>query len=80
LIKELDIILQAKFAEGGPTVEEIEGGKRKTLRKRKTLILRKRKTLTLRKRKTNKKQKKRRNTRIVYQKLNKLAKFFTFLQ
>jgi hypothetical protein len=80
LIKELDIILQAKFAEGGPTIEEIEGGKRKTLRKRKTLILRKRKTLTLRKRKTNKKQKKRRNTRIVYQKLNKLAKFFTFLQ
>ena len=83
LIKELDIILRAKFAEEGPTIEEIDGGpdggKRKT-RRRKTLTLRKRKTLTLRKRKANKTQKKRRNTRIVHQKLDKLAKFFTFLQ
>jgi hypothetical protein len=74
LIKELDIILQAKFAEEGPTiearVEEIDGGKRKT-RRRKT----RRKRKTLRKQKTPKKQKRRRNTKIVYQKLNKLAKF-----
>jgi hypothetical protein len=79
LIEELDIILRAKFAEEESTIEEIDGGKRKT-RRRKTLTLRKRKTLTLRKRKANKKQKKRRNTRIVHQKLDKLAKFFTFLQ
>jgi hypothetical protein len=74
LIKDVDQVLQGKFAEEGLTmearVEELDGGKRKT--KRKTL----RKRKTLKKRKTpSKKFKKQRNTRIIHQKLNRLTKF-----
>jgi hypothetical protein len=70
LIKDVDQTLQAKFAEEGPTIEALDGGKHKT--KRKTL----RKRKTLKKRKTpSKKFKKKRNTQIIHQKLNRLAKF-----
>ena len=71
LVKNINAILQAKFAENGPTIEEIDGGKRKTKRQktnRKQKINKKQKHFS-------KKQKKQRNTRIVHQKLNKLAKF-----
>ena len=70
LIKDVDKVLQEKFAEGGPTIEHLEGGKRKTKMRKP-----KRKQKTLKKRKTpSKKLLRKRNTRIVHQKLNKLAK------
>jgi hypothetical protein len=67
--------LQEEFNKEGPTIEEINGGKRKT-RRRKTLSKkhRKQKTSSKKNRKQNS-NRKRRNTRIVYQKLNRLAKF-----
>jgi hypothetical protein len=77
LIKDVDDILQEKFAEEGPTIEEINGGKRKT-RRRKTLSKkhRKQKTSSKKYRKQNSNRKRRNtNTRIVYQKLNRLVKF-----
>ena len=71
LIKDVDQILQAKFAEEGPTIEALDGGKRKTKMRKP-----KRKQKTLKKRKTpSKKYKRKRNTRIIHQKLNRIAKF-----
>lgn len=77
LIKDVDDALQEKFAEEGP-IEEIDigpyGGKRKT-RRRKTRSKKHRKQKTPKKQKFNRKRRNTRNTKIVYQKLNKLLKF-----
>jgi hypothetical protein len=74
LIKDVDDLLQEKFAEEGP-IEEIDGGKRKT-RRRKTLSKKHRKQKTPSKKyRKQKSKRKKRSTRIIYQKLNKLSKF-----